>query len=225
MTPALFLGTKASSWRQSWSAKMALALVWVGMTTAHAADTKSPWVEDQAPQAAMHCTACHGVAGEGSDTGAPRLAAQNADYLSHALSMFKAGTRISPAMQAAARNLSDDDIERLSRFFAAKAAPAPRVTSQSGSELSLAGQALAERGAQPDVPACFSCHGQQGRGVGARYPGIAGQPAAFVVARLRAFQARARTGTPAPGTMTAVAARMNDRQIQEAAAFLSALAP
>jgi cytochrome c553 len=43
--------------------------------------------------------------------------------------------------------------------------------------------------------------------------------------RLHEFQARARANTPQAGTMTAVAATMDDEQIAEAAAYLSQLAP
>jgi cytochrome c553 len=89
----------------------------------------------------------------------------------------------------------------------------------------MAGTQLAETGAAPDVPACFSCHAAGGKGNGARFPGIAGDPAAFVVARLHEFQARAKGKTPAPGSMTAVAATLSDTQIEEAAAYLSVTRP
>ena len=45
------------------------------------------------------CAACHGAQGEGSATGAPRLAGQNAQYLERALTMLKEGTRTSSIMQ------------------------------------------------------------------------------------------------------------------------------
>ena len=41
------------------------------------------------------CVACHGALGAGTVTGGPRLAGKDPDYLAHALSMFKAGTRTS----------------------------------------------------------------------------------------------------------------------------------
>jgi cytochrome c553 len=70
------------------------------------------------------CAACHGAAGEGSSTGAiPRLAGQNTDYLAHALSMFRDGTRASPVMQSVAHNLSDSDMHELAEYFAAQHSP------------------------------------------------------------------------------------------------------
>ncbi|WP_236002155.1 c-type cytochrome [Paraburkholderia elongata] len=40
------------------------------------------------------------------------------------------------------------------------------------------------------VQACFSCHAAGGKGNGARFPSIAGEPAAFAVAHLHEFKAR-----------------------------------
>src|SRR5438445_13770622 len=53
------------------------------------------------------CTVCHGMHGEGGPGAVPRLAGQNADYMNHALSMFKTGARASPVMQPIAQNLSN----------------------------------------------------------------------------------------------------------------------
>lgn len=176
------------------------------------------------PPSIAACFACHGAFGAGTATGGPRLAGKNPEYLAHALSMFKAGTRASAVMQTVAHNLSDSDIRELATFFAeqdpprAEAPPPPQ-------NLVIAGKQLAEMGAGADVPACFSCHAVGGKGNGARFPGIAGEPAAFVVARLHEFQARAKAKTPAPGSMTAVAAKLNDAQIEEAAAYLSVTQP
>ncbi|WNC91592.1 c-type cytochrome [Paraburkholderia sp. FT54] len=170
------------------------------------------------------CVACHGALGAGTVSGGPRLAGKDPVYLAHALSMFKAGTRASTVMQPVALNLSDSDIQQLANFFSsqdpplAKGAPPPQ-------SLVIAGKQLAEMGAGSNVPACFSCHGAGGKGNGARFPGIAGEPAAFVVTRLHEFQERAKGKPPAPGSMTAVAATLNDAQIEEAAAYLSVTRP
>jgi cytochrome c553 len=47
------------------------------------------------------------------------------------------------------------------------------------------------------------------------------RPAQYVVNRLHDFQARAQGTAPQPGTMTAVAATLDERQIEEVAAYLS----
>jgi cytochrome c553 len=162
--------------------------------------------------------------GEGAPSGVPRLAGQNADYLDHALSLFKTGARAGAMMQPIAQNLSDSEIRRLADYFSNQH-PALADSGVSASpQLVIAGKQLAEMGAA-DKAACFSCHGAQGKGNGARFPSIAGQPAQFVINRLHEFQARAQGTAPQPGTMTAVAATLDEQQIQEAAAYLSQLEP
>jgi cytochrome c553 len=179
---------------------------------------------DSTPQEAAVCVACHGTHGEGAASGVPRLAGQNADYMSHALTMFKDGTRASTIMQPIAQTLSDAQMRQLADYFSKQEAPLAQTPASASPELVLAGKQLAESGA-PNVAACFSCHGAQGKGNGARFPGIAGQPAQFVIDRLHEFQERARGKTPDPGTMTAVSTTLNEQLIEEAAAYLSQLEP
>ena len=201
---------------------MAIALVLAGHTLLHAAPASAD-ASIAAPRDGLlaTCAACHGAAGEGSESvAAPRLAGQNADYLGHALSMFKAGTRVSPVMQPIANTLSDDDMRALAGYFAAQHPPVVPAKPAAPGEIA-AGMQLAQSGA--GLAACFSCHAAGGKGNGARFPAIAGQPASFTVARLHEFQARAKQGSVRPGTMTAVAAQMSDVQIEAAAAYLSTL--
>jgi cytochrome c553 len=170
---------------------------------------------------AVVCVSCHGMQGEGALAGAPRLAGQNADYMAHALSMFKAGTRKSAVMQPVAATLSDAGMQSLALYFSQQRAPVSTAAVVSPSLLHT-GKALAEVGA-PNAAACFTCHGPQGHGNGVRYPSIAGQPTQFVIDRLHEFQARAKSAAPQPGTMTAVAATLTEAQIQAAAIYLSQL--
>ncbi|HEV7574861.1 MAG TPA: c-type cytochrome [Caldimonas sp.] len=179
-------------------------------------------VADAAPAALGICVACHGAHGEGASTGVPRLAGQNADYLSHALAMFKAGTRTSAIMQPIAGTLDDAEMRSLADYFSHQSAAPVDAATPASPELAPAGKLLAEKGAG-NVPACFSCHAAQGQGNGARFPSIAGQPAQFLVDRLHEFQARARAKTPDAGSMTAVAALLDELQIEESAAYLSKL--
>jgi cytochrome c553 len=173
---------------------------------------------------ASTCTVCHGMHGEGAPGGVPRLAGQNADYINHALSSFKTGARASSIMQPIARNLDDMEIRQFADYFSSQRAPRLDTTVSASTELVLAGQQLAEKGAA-NVGACFSCHAARGKGNGARFPSIAAEPAEFVISRLHEFQARAQGKTPEPGSMTAVAVRLDENQIEAAAAFLSQLEP
>lgn len=178
-----------------------------------------------APNLIVSCVACHGASGAGTAAGAPRLAGKNPDYLAHALSMFKAGTRTSVVMQAVASNLSDGEMHDLAMYFSNQHPPLAESSAPPSPSLVKAGKQLSEMGAAPNVPACFSCHAAGGKGNGPRFPSIAGEPAAFIVNRLHEFQARAKSRTPAPGTMAAVAATLNEAQIGEAAAYLSVIGP
>jgi cytochrome c553 len=170
------------------------------------------------------CTVCHGMHGEGGPGGVPRLAGQNADYMNHALSLFKTGARASPVMQPIARNLSNMEIRQLADYFSEQRAPRLDVGTSSSGQLVLAGMQLAEKGAV-NVAACFSCHAADGKESSARFPRITAEPAQFVINRLHEFQARAQGKTPEPGTMTAVAATLDEKQIEAAAAYLSQLEP
>ncbi len=178
-----------------------------------------------APPVAV-CAGCHGDRGAGSEAvGAPRLAGMNRDYLAHALSMFKDGTRTSVVMQPVAQSLSDDEMQALATYFSAQHPPLAPALHTPSAEMISAGKRLAESGSEHGVPPCFSCHGPSGQGNGARFPAIAGQPMAFSIARIHEFQARARAAPPKPGSMTEVASRMDDAQIEASAAFFSVTRP
>jgi len=179
------------------------------------------------PERSAACVACHGAQGEGSAAaGAPRVAGQNAQYLERTLTMLKAGTRTSPVMQPIARGLSDAEIHELTSYFAGLQGVRPPAAAASPTDLVQAGKELVQVGAAADpTPPCVSCHGIDGHGVGARFPSIAGQPAAFLVNRLHEFQARAKAKAPDFGTMTEVATHLNEKQIGQVAAYLSTLPP
>jgi cytochrome c553 len=205
-----------ASWR---AASFAAAVCLSAPFPAHAAPAESP-------ARVGACVACHGAQGEGSAAGAPRLAGQNAQYLERALSMFKAGTRTSPVMQAVVGGLDDAEIHELASYFAGLRGVPLAAAAPPSADLVRAGEELARVGAASDsTPACFSCHGAAARAANARFPAIEGQPAAFMVNRLHEFQARAREKAPQPATMTAVAARLSEEQIRQLAAYIATLAP
>lgn len=62
------------------------------------------------------CTGCHGSKGEGRGS-FPKLANQNAEYLTAQLLAFKNGTRKGGAMPAMAAALSEEDIKTLSAYL------------------------------------------------------------------------------------------------------------
>lgn len=81
----------------------------------------------------------------------------------------------------------------------------------------------AQAPAVPDAAAvCLSCHGPFGRPETPEYPIIGGQNAAYLASALRAYRAGQRTGEAA-GVMTGVAEPLDDRTIEDLAAFFSSL--
>jgi cytochrome c553 len=68
---------------------------------------------------------------------------------------------------------------------------------------------------------CFACHGPQGQSRNAEYPALAGQPAAYLEAQLRAFASGQRDNP----TMGPLARSLTDEQIRSLAAYYARQAP
>lgn len=85
----------------------------------------------------------------------------------------------------------------------------------------LAGSAHAadaEAGRALAMP-CTACHGQNGVSVSPTIPNLAGQKPAYIINQLKAFRAGSRKNE----LMNAIAAQLNDQQIENLAAFWSSL--
>lgn len=79
---------------------------------------------------ARACSACHGQLGIAVVPNAPNIAGENRRYLSSQLKAFRSGERQHDQMTFIAKNLSDEDIDNISRWFASieVTAKAPDVT-------------------------------------------------------------------------------------------------
>jgi thiosulfate dehydrogenase len=158
------------------------------------------------------CIGCHGANGEGNAAaGFPRLAALSAPYLVAQLTAFADGTRPDPVMQPLAARLSAPERDAVAAYFAALPAPSSaKLPNPQPAEPSDVGAWLATRGNwNQDLPACTQCHGPGGAGVGATFPPLTGQPAAYIAKQLRDW--RAGTRPPGPmGLMNAVANKLGD---------------
>lgn len=134
------------------------------------------------------CASCHGTEGQGRDGAFPRLDIQTPDYLAGSLQAFRDGSRPSGPMMAAARQLTDGDIDELSQFFGRALVLPPSDGNQDGQV--IATQGIVSR----DVPACDSCHGAGAR---ADFPRLAGQSADYLRRQLELFQSHgAERGGP-----------------------------
>ncbi len=170
------------------------------------------------------CMACHGADGAGqAASGNPRLAGIDAAYLQKQLDDFASGTRSSPIMQANATALSEDERQALALYYSKL--PLPPALAKPATALPAAdslGAQLAMRGRwSSKVPACVQCHGPGGVGVGAHFPPLAGQPAAYLEAQLKAWQQGTRHNDPLQ-LMQHLSAALSARDIQAVATWFAA---
>jgi len=171
---------------------------------------------------AAPCMACHGVDGGGMEvTGYPRLAGLDAAYLQRQLDDFANGTRANPVMQPNASALSEDERAALAKYYSAMPLPA-RLAKPVAAKPDAAGERLATRGDwSRELPSCVQCHAPGGVGVGANFPPLAGQPAAYIEAQLRAWQQGTRHNDPL-ALMQHVAKQLTPQEIQAVAGWFAA---
>lgn len=148
---------------------------------------------------AAPCIACHGADGGGqAAAGNPRLAGLDAAYLQKQLDDFASGTRDSPVMKPTASALSEAERHALARYYSQLPLP-PSLTRPATPlpPVNSVGAVLATRGDwNRNVPGCVQCHGPDGVGVGAHFPPLAGQSAAYIEAQLKAWQNGSRHNDP-----------------------------
>jgi cytochrome c553 len=172
------------------------------------------------------CTQCHQLDGAGDPSGAfPRLTNQSAWYIYSSLRDFADGKRQSQVMTPIAKELSDGQMQDVAAFYATvTGVPYPprvhqdKATVQQGSSIAQSG--LSKSG----VPACNTCHGQQGVGSPPLYPYLAGQYESYLQAQLEAFKSGERKGDPM-GVMRSIASQLNDQEIKAVAAYYASLSP
>lgn len=170
------------------------------------------------------CVTCHGETGQGQlAAGFPRLAGQNAAYLLRQLQSFHDATRVNPIMAPVAQQLSDADRQALAEYYAGLAVTNHGGEPPADAKSLIAGEALAQRGDwNKGVPACAQCHGPKGLGVGAAFPQIAGQPPAYIVTQLQAWQTGTRKNDPM-GLMHGIALKLSPTDIGAVAAYYGSL--
>lgn len=140
------------------------------------------------------CASCHGAQGEGAGI-TPRLAGLSQEYLVKQLEDFASGTRNNESMHYVARELTQDDITQLAAYYAGL--PVPSLAMPSSDANLERGRTLFEKGDwKLDVPACISCHGTQGQGVGTAFPPLAAQQPEYLFGQLAAWKGGRRHNSP-----------------------------
>ena len=170
------------------------------------------------------CSACHGADGNSVNAIWPKLAGQGAFYqMRQIMAIRSQHGRANPeaaTMVPMIANLSDQDLEDISAFFATQLASVEAADP----DLAEAGRHLYQAGdASRNIPSCMSCHGPGGRGNRlAAFPALGGQFAAYSAKQLRAYRDGSRTTDPA-GMMREIASRLTDADIEAVSEYLSGL--
>jgi cytochrome c553 len=164
------------------------------------------------------CAACHTADGSRGSPANPIIAGQHPEYLVKQLTEFKDGKRNNPVMKGFASTLSTEDMKNVAAFYASKSA---KPGFSKNKELVALGEKI-YRGGIPSkgIAACAGCHSPTGAGIPSQYPRIGGQHADYTEAQLLAFRDGSRANSP---QMTAIAARMNDKEIKAVADYIAGL--
>jgi cytochrome c553 len=200
---------------------LALSLSALISLSALATETAAPAKPDLAKgqeKSTQVCGACHTADGSRGLPANPILQGQHADYLVKQLTEFKAGKRVNPIMSGMAGALSEEDMRNVAAFYASKQAKPGAARNK---DTVLLGEKIYRGGiAAKQVPACAGCHSPNGAGIPAQYPRLGGQHAEYAEAQLVAFRAGTRNNSV---QMTAIAARMSDKEIKAVADYVAGL--
>ena len=149
------------------------------------------------------CRTCHGLDGVAQIPVAPNIGGEPAAYLAEQLHAFREGERVHEMMSVVAAGLSDGQIADVAAWYAAHRATA----------------ALPEGVAEGDAPElCVDCHGADGIAVVEGVPNLAGEPAIYVEAQLKAF----RSGRRENPVMTPIAESLAEEDLRRLAEWYGA---
>ncbi|TAN05183.1 MAG: c-type cytochrome [Rhodanobacteraceae bacterium] len=202
-----------------------LAMMLLALPTAAAFATDAATIAQHGNgRGAPACASCHGAEGGGqAAAGFPRLAGLNAAYLRKQLDDFANGTRANPVMQPIAAALNESERKTMAEYYHRMPVPAAlsKPVTRMPADHSL-GARLALRGLWgKQVPACVACHGPHGIGVGAHFPPLAGQPAAYIAAQLNDWKQGTRHNDPL-ALMQHVSSALDEQDIHAVAAWFAA---
>ena len=170
------------------------------------------------------CAECHGLDGAGNRIKFPRLAGQEPHYIMKQLQDFRHGRRTNDGgqMQRTATEVTEEEIPRVAKYFAAQTPPWPKRTIETEIDLARA-RTLAIKGAD-GLDACLSCHSEAQIGLLDKpivAPRVAGQRDFYIAKQLREYRDGLRSKNDPDQMMTKIARRLSDADIVGLAVFLS----
>ena len=168
------------------------------------------------PPTVASCASCHGAQGQGMAV-FPPLAGQGAAYLRSQLEAFADGSRSNPIMAPIAKALKAQERADVVAYFASL--PTGIAATAGKADAKDKGAWLVERGRQQDgVPACASCHGPGGAGVGEHFPAIAKLSASYMQAQVDAWKQGSRPPGPL-GLMEGIAKKLSADDVSAIAQY------
>ncbi|VVT00023.1 conserved hypothetical protein [Sphingomonas sp. EC-HK361] len=169
------------------------------------------------------CARCHGPQGTGYPGGLlPNITLLDPTYFRDTLTKFATGARHSGFMLPVATQLSPAQIDALARYYTAQPRPGPSGPAPSPALVAM-GESIATGGlGARRQDACANCH-DINRASAKAFPSLDGQHALYLRQRMNRFRDRRAQERPAGNPMLAIAARMNDREIDAVAAYYASL--
>jgi cytochrome c553 len=174
-----------------------------------------------APNGVAPCMSCHGAQGEGNAaSNFPRIAGQPQAYLARQLRSYANGSRDNAVMGPIAKGLTPQQIDAVSAYYAALAAPSPKKPApQAADKNRKRGEALASMGDEKiGVQGCANCHGPGGVGEPPNYPYLASQHMGYLNAALVEWKSGARKTDPSQ-QMNLIAKRLSDDDIAAVSSY------
>lgn len=156
--------------------------------------------------AANACFTCHGMQGQGDGISVPRLAGLDAGYLQKQMEDYAADIRHHDVMSAIARRMDADSRRDVALYYASLPAPTTTGPARPTPAVWTLGEPARE------IPACSTCHGMNGEGVGPGNPAVSGQPAAYTIDQLMGWKRAERRNDPR-SVMTLAVAELRPAEI------------
>jgi cytochrome c553 len=131
---------------------------------------------DDGKRIAKMCDSCHGHNGNSTRPGVPSLTGLTARYLTEATTAYRDGAWEHDAMQEMVSFLSDDDIDKVSLYYALQE---PVATKKPDKFDMAAGEEIS--------PACTLCHSDEGIKNDPRIPNLNGQDHQYLIDATMAY--------------------------------------
>jgi cytochrome c553 len=167
------------------------------------------------------CQGCHGEDGNSLSTLVPKLAGQNAGYITKQVHNFQAGKRKHAIMNDLAMTVNDNDLADIAAYFSSR-----DIMKGDGSTNEKAGENLFLTGdPSRKIVACSNCHDANGKGLNPNptmIPVIGGQNKDYLSRQLINFRDGDRSNSP-DGVMNEMAKSLTDTEIESLAAYISGL--